>query len=119
MKFGKQRNGLRRFRCAQCGKTYTEGRTGLFGSMTVPEDKALLAIQLLLEGTSVRSAERITQLHRDTILRLLEVCSVCREPITHETEGICADDDGKLAHSDCYVQQVIASRKPPTPDHHA
>ena len=40
MKFGMQRNGLRRFRCAQCGKTYTEGRTGLFGSMTVPEDKS-------------------------------------------------------------------------------
>lgn len=73
MKFGKQRNGLRRFRCAQCGKTYTEDHARLFGSMIVPEDKALLAIQLLLEGTSVRSAERITQLHRDTILRLLEV----------------------------------------------
>jgi len=73
MKFGKQRNGLRRFRCAQCGKTYTEGRTGLFGSMTVPEDKALLAIQLLLEGTSIRSTERITQVHRDTILKLLVV----------------------------------------------
>lgn len=39
--------------------------------MTVPEDKALLAIQLLIEGTSIRSTERITQLHRDTILRLL------------------------------------------------
>lgn len=39
--------------------------------MTVPEDKALLAIQLLIEGTSIKSAERITGLHRDTILRLL------------------------------------------------
>jgi IS1 family transposase len=39
--------------------------------MTVPEDKALLAIQLLVEGASIRSAERITGLHRDTILRLL------------------------------------------------
>src|ERR1039457_1937125 len=39
--------------------------------MTVPEDKALLAIQLLIEGTSIRSAERITGLHRDTIIRLL------------------------------------------------
>ena len=39
--------------------------------MIVPEDKALLAIQLLIEGTSVRTVERITQLHRDTILRLL------------------------------------------------
>ena len=39
--------------------------------MTVPEDKALLAIQLLIEGTSIRSTERITKLHRDTIVRLL------------------------------------------------
>ena len=39
--------------------------------MTVPEGKALLAIQLLIEGTSVRTVERITKLHRDTILRLL------------------------------------------------
>lgn len=42
--------------------------------MTVPEDKALLAIQLLLEGTSIRSTERITKLHRDTILKLLVLC---------------------------------------------
>jgi hypothetical protein len=39
--------------------------------MTVPEDEALLAIQLLIEGASVRTVERVTQLHRDTILRLL------------------------------------------------
>lgn len=70
-KFGKHRNGLQRFRCAQCGKTYSEYHARLFGSMTVAEDKALLAIQLLIEGTSVRSTERITGLHRDTILRLL------------------------------------------------
>jgi len=39
--------------------------------MTVPENKALLAIQLLIEGASIRSTERITGLHRDTICRLL------------------------------------------------
>ena len=70
-KFGKHRNGLQRFRCLQCGRTYTEDHARLFGSMIVPEDKALLAIQLLIEGTSVHSAERITGLHRDTIIRLL------------------------------------------------
>ena len=70
-RFGKHRNGLQRFRCPICGKTYTEEHARLFGSMTVPEDKALLAIQLLIEGTSIRSAERITGLHRDTIMRLL------------------------------------------------
>src|ERR1035441_463591 len=70
-KFGKHRNGLQRFHCLQCGRTYTEEHARLFGAMIVPEDKALLAIQLLIEGTSIRSAERITGLHRDTIIRLL------------------------------------------------
>ena len=70
-KFGKHRNGLQRFLCAQCGKTFTEDRPRVFAPMTIPEDKALLAIQLLIEGTSIRSAERITGLHRDTIMRLL------------------------------------------------
>jgi len=89
MKFGKHRNGLRRFRCAQCGKTYTEDHTRLFGNMTVPEDKALLAIQLLLEGTSVRSAERITQLHRDTILRLLVIAGErCMKLMDEKMRGL-------------------------------
>src|SRR5438105_6451968 len=70
-RFGKHRNGSQRFRCAQCGRTYSEERARLFAPMTVAEDKALLAIQLLIEGTSIRSAERITGLHRDTIIRLL------------------------------------------------
>jgi transposase-like protein/IS1 family transposase len=70
-RFGTHRNGLRRFRCAACRKTYTESHAKLLGNMTVPMDKALLALQLLIEGTSVRSTERITGLHRDTILRVL------------------------------------------------
>ena len=70
-RFGKHRNGLQRFRCAQCGRTYTEEHKRLFGGMTVAEDKALLSVQLLIEGTSIRSAERITGLHRDTIMRVL------------------------------------------------
>lgn len=40
--------------------------------MRVSEEKALLAIQLLVEGTSIRATERITGLHRDTLCRLLE-----------------------------------------------
>src|SRR5689334_19786383 len=52
-RFGKHRNGLQRFRCAQCGRTYTEEHSRLFGSMTIPEDKGILALQLLIEGTSI------------------------------------------------------------------
>ncbi len=70
-RFGKHRNGLRRFRCPQCGKTYTEVHKKPLDSMTVPMDKALLALQLLIEGNSIRSTERITNLDRNTIMKLL------------------------------------------------
>jgi len=39
--------------------------------MRLPLDKAVSVLQLLLEGMSIRSAERITGVHRDTILNLL------------------------------------------------
>ena len=70
-RFGKHRNGLRHFRCPDCGKTYTEPHKKPLGSMTVPMDKALLALQLLIEGNSIGSTERITDLDRNTIMELL------------------------------------------------
>jgi transposase-like protein/IS1 family transposase len=69
--FGKHRNGLRRFRCGQCGKTYTEAHSNPLGSMTVPMEKAVLALRMLLEGASIRSVERTVEIHRDTILKLI------------------------------------------------
>ena len=39
--------------------------------MYVSQDRAVLALQLLLEGSSIRSTERITRLDRNTIMRLL------------------------------------------------
>jgi IS1 family transposase len=39
--------------------------------MRVPLDRALNVLGLLLEGMSVRSVERVTGIHRDTILKLL------------------------------------------------
>ena len=52
-------------------KTYAEPHEKPLEGMTTPQDKALLALRLLVEGNSVRSIERTTELHRDTILRLL------------------------------------------------
>lgn len=69
--FGTHRNGLKRFRCGQCKKTFTEVHSKPPGGMTISTSKALMALQLLLEGNSVRSTERVTGLHRDTILKLL------------------------------------------------
>jgi len=70
-RFGKHRNGLQRFRCSQCRKTFTETHQRPLDEMRLPLDKAIMILTLLVEGMSVRSIERITQVHRDTILRLL------------------------------------------------
>jgi transposase-like protein/IS1 family transposase len=73
-RFGKHRNGLQRFRCLSCGKTFTEQHQRPFRIEDyLSEERGITAIQLLLEGCSVRTSERITGLHRDAILRLLVV----------------------------------------------
>ncbi len=70
-RFGRHRNGLQRFRCTQCKKTLTEEHTRPLGDMRLPLDKAVSVLKLLLEGMSIRSVERVTGVHRDTILRVL------------------------------------------------
>lgn len=70
-RFGKHRNGLRRFRCRQCRKTFTEPRANPLNEMRLSLEKAVSILKLLVEGMSVRSIERVTEVHRDTILRLL------------------------------------------------
>lgn len=70
-KFGKHRNGLQRYRCNQCRRTFTEDHDRPLDDMRLPLDKAVSVLTLLLEGMSVRSVERVTGVHRDTILRLL------------------------------------------------
>jgi transposase-like protein/IS1 family transposase len=70
-RYGKHRNGLLRFRCPNCKRTYTEAHERTLGSMYVPADRAELAVQLLIEGNSIRSTERITKLDRNTIMRAL------------------------------------------------
>lgn len=70
-KFGKHRNGLQRFRCKHCRKTFTEDHATPLGGMYTPIEKASQVLQLLLEGCSVSSTERITGIHHTTILSLL------------------------------------------------
>lgn len=70
-KFGKDRKGHQRFRCRQCSKTFTEPHNGHLAGMYLPMEKAAFVLKLLVEGVSVRSIERLTDVHRDTILKLL------------------------------------------------
>lgn len=70
-RFGTNRNGSQRFRCTECKKTFSAKPADRIAGSYVPLPQVEKALQLLIEGCSVRSAERISGLHRDTILKLL------------------------------------------------
>ena len=73
-KAGKRPDGQQRYRCAQCSKTFSEPKDfGLFGHKQVNEAASLLALRMICEGNSIRSTERITGLHRDSIMKLLTI----------------------------------------------
>jgi transposase-like protein/IS1 family transposase len=84
-RFGKHRNGLRRFRCPDCKRTFTEPHSKTLGTMYTPEEKAILTTRLLLEGNSIRSTERITGLDRTTIARLLVLAGERCEKLLADT----------------------------------
>jgi IS1 family transposase len=57
--------------------------------MRLPIEKAESILKLLVEGMSVRSIERITQVHRDTILRLLLVAGErCQKLMDFQMRGL-------------------------------
>ena len=70
-RFGKDRKGSQRYRCLTCGKTFTEPKIKMLDKMILAEGKALAVLSHLVEGCSIRSTERLTGVHRDTILDLL------------------------------------------------
>ena len=68
---GHDRKGNQRYQCRQCSKTFLEPREPSLDGMYLPMDKAEMVLRLLLEGNSVSSVERSTDVHHTTILKLL------------------------------------------------
>ncbi len=92
-KFGKDRKGNQRFRCLACEKTFQEERTKPLGEMTLAMTKVIAVLKQLVEGSSIRSTERITGVHRDTILALLEMIgSKCARLLEEKIVGVKVSD---------------------------
>ena len=70
---GKDRKGAQRYKCQRCKRRFQEQQERLLGNMYLPEDKAMLCLQLLLEGSSLRSIQRITGVHKNTVMALMLV----------------------------------------------
>jgi IS1 family transposase/transposase-like protein len=71
IRWGKDRAGHPRHRCKACGASHADIPPRPLGRMRLDPEKATLCLNLLTEGCSIRSAERVSGVHRDTIMRLL------------------------------------------------
>lgn len=90
-KFGPQR--IQRYRCKQCRKTFSEQQKRPLEDMRIPLEKAELALRLLLEGNSIRSTQRITGLHQQTILNLLVMIGDrCKKLMSERIKGVPVQD---------------------------
>lgn len=70
-RFGRNRNGTQRYQCLTCRRTFTPVARRPLGSMRLDAGRAVMCLRMLLEGTSIRSVERLTKVNRNTVMALL------------------------------------------------
>jgi transposase-like protein len=81
--WGKDRAGNARRKCKTCGMVVSIVPPRPLGRMRISLDDATLVLSLLTEGSSIRSAERVSGIHRDTICKLLRVAGEkCEAPVS-------------------------------------
>lgn len=62
------RSGLvRNFLCRRCGKSFCERRETAFYDLRSPEDRVLLALQLVLKGMALRAVAGALEVKLDTV----------------------------------------------------
>ena len=94
-KSGKNRNGSQRYKCKDCGVRFSDPpiNTKPLGNMRVDLDKAMLILGMLLEGTSIRAASRLTGIDKDSIGRLiLEAGDKCQNFLNRSIVNVPISD---------------------------
>lgn len=96
-KHGKDSKGQQRLRCKACGQTWIDKPDTGYGNLRITEKEAATILGMLLEGMSVRSVERLTGFHRDTIcdlvLRVGENCARLMDSIRNvEAKDVQVDE---------------------------
>jgi transposase-like protein/IS1 family transposase len=87
-KFGK-RGTRQRYQCNQCRKVFTDACDQTLDGMYLPVEKAEMVLRLLLEGNSVSSVERATEVHHTTILKfLLQVGEKCERIMADKVRNV-------------------------------
>ena len=91
-KNGVTKAGTARYRCKDCGKSWTES-TDLFNGMRLGLDQAAKVIHMLCEGVSVMATSRLLGIAKQTILDLLVyVGPKCDEYMQANIKGVFVTD---------------------------
>ena len=115
-KRGKDRKGNQRFYCAACFKSFIEPQDKPLDSMYLPIEKAVQCIQLLIEGNSLRSTERITGISLPTIMKLLVVAGEKCEKFLEERIQNIPVKDVEADELWCFVSMKEKTVKQKTKD---
>ena len=92
-RFGKNRNVSKRHRCDACARTFTDKDTRPQDRRKLDPEKLALCLRLLLEGNSIRSVERITGVHRDTIMAaMIAAGEKCKRFLEKRISKVTVDD---------------------------
>ncbi|MBC8352401.1 MAG: IS1 family transposase [Planctomycetes bacterium] len=103
---GKDRNGFQRYKCKDCGVSWTDRPAKPLGDMRVDLAKAKLALRMLVEGMSIRATERTAGINRNTICKLVVLFgTACRKFLDDRMHGL------KLTHLQFDEQWTWVAKK--------
>ena len=85
--WGKDKHGNPRRKCKACRSTFGIIPARPLGAMRLDLDQARLCLHLLTEGSSIRSTERVSGVHRDTICGS---CGSLAQSAKRSSRGWCA-----------------------------
>ena len=90
---GKDRYGHQRYRCTICHVTFIEPVERSLGNMILAEQKVLSVLQHIVEGCSIRTTSRITEVHPRTILNLLTIVGEkCERMMRERIKGLAVKE---------------------------
>ncbi len=103
-KRGKDRHGLQRYQCKPCKKSFIEPQEKPLDNMYLPIEKAVQCLNLLLEGCSLRSTERLTGVNINTLMKLLVIAGERCERLLNERIQNMPVKDVECDELWCFVQ---------------
>jgi transposase-like protein/IS1 family transposase len=89
---GKTESGATRYRCKDCGKSWTES-TATLGGMRIPMDTAVRITEMLCEGTSASAAARMARVDIHTVIDLMVyVGERCETYMAENIKGVFCNE---------------------------